>query len=258
MEQFGYLIHSTQLSDVEDIVRQAKQAVSEKANEIYRHLLVREIEAIVDDIALNICRRPEKQSILQAAQFALDNKIRYAAARQTASIYNFQVFAHLLSIGKDIYIQFGAASAPFHEALDKVNELDQQPSDPDSPAFQQISKLLEKLQGNEPPIGLPIYSGMAVMKPADPSALLFAPPSSRAEILARHTMSNRLLESVACGREIQNYQLMRYMDTVFELLDHPQVQSEIRLIQQELTRLLPVITSDMITYVNPEIIESTK
>lgn len=250
MEQFGYLFHSTQLADVETIVQQAKHVVFEKADEIYRSLLVQEIEAAVDDIALNICRRPENQSILQAAQSVLDNKIRYAMVRQVISIYNFQVFAHLLSCGnsKDTYIQFGAASTAFRDALDGVAGLEPVGSDPDSSTFQQISKLLEEQKGTEPPIGIPIYSGSAAAKPVDPSALSFSPPSNRAETIARHTMSNRLLESVACGREIQNYQLMRYMDTVFELLDNPQVQNEMRHIQQELTRILPVITSDMITY----------
>ena len=260
MEQFGYLIHSTQLTDVETIVRQAKHIVFEKAHEIYQSLLTQEVEAVVDDIALNICHRPENQSILQAAQAALDNKIRYAMARQVISIYNFQVFAHLLSCEnrKDTYIQFGAASMAFREALDRVTGLEPVDSDPDSPAFQQISKLLEKQKGNEPPIGIPIYPGAASTPLVVPAELSFAPPSARAETIARHTLSNRLLESLACGREIQNYQLMRYMDTVFELLDNPQIQKEMRHIQQELVRILPVITVEMITCLGTAIKEPSE
>lgn len=247
MEQFAYLIRSIQLSDIEEVIRKAKQSVAAQADILYHQLLAREIEAVVDDIALNICRRPEKQSILQAARSVLDNKIHYAVIKQAASMYNFQVYVHLLSCGKMTYIQFGAAFSQFHESLDGVAGLEPLDDDPNSTDFQQISKLLEKLRETEPPLGIPIYTDAVTRKAIDLSVLSFAPPSARAEAIARHTMSNRLLENMACGREIQNYQLMRYMDAVFEQLDQPQIQKEIVRIQQQLARLLPVITAEMIS-----------
>lgn len=249
----GYKIETNNPIDIENAIQEIKSTVVERANEAYHVQLSREIEEIVDDIALNIRPRPDDISILDLARGILLQKINYATANQLPTEYNYYVSLNVFFDGNNTYFKFNSTNNIYQKQVSKIKGL--------------ITYSLDEKEvgtGNEKEViwnnlmkrYKEIYPLSTQLFPTEDfvvnkKSLHFRGPSARALIIARHNLTNRYLNMIASGKEIPNYLLMRYMDQALEMVTSSQGKNELIALKDELVSkaLLPNITYALVSSV---------
>lgn len=229
------LLPNTTIQELRNLLNEVDETTKIQCLKKYHMLLSEEIELLVDNVALNVIKRPENTSLLLAAQEELNGRIRYAVSRQAPTTYNLQVSAAIGVTENACYLALLGMS----NMLDKI-----------IPELKK--KKFQFLQDDEIPTDEPHYIMERVLFPvglidADPTALKFHDTARRGMRAARHNLMNRLLTASAQGREIKNFQLMPYLDMVLEEMNRKEHISEVKRTGSELARILPEITVELIT-----------
>lgn len=220
---------------ITDITSSIKSEAEQAGNALYHELLSQEIETLVDNIALNIIPRPDKENLLKTAALELNRKISYAMASQGTTRYNLMVTEGINPQSDKTYFRIFTPNECLTQALRK--------------RLRKISELKPISDSGKLPPSVCVFTVRLypVDEPApDLSTLQFQSPQKRAQVIARHNMSNRLLSQISGGREIQNYQLMRYMDAVILELDGTEIKREIDAMEANLSGILPEITKQLL------------
>lgn len=235
MKQIFCLLPNDTIGELRNLLNTVEGTTKVFVKKRYHLLLCEEIEQKVDQIALNIMKRPDNFSILIEAQRELNGRIGYAISRQAPTAFNLQVSASACHIRERTYLILSGTK----EMMTGLSE--------------QLQKSgVDILKEKEHPDGEPELIMQRQLFPVgdikvDPELLKFHSVSRRGMRIARHNLTNRLLSAAAQGKEIQNYQLMYFMDLALEELHKKDMESEVKRMGSELSRILPEITYDLIS-----------
>lgn len=249
----GYKVNSNSPEDIELILGKIQAIIKERATAMYHTQLSKEIEILVDDIALNIQPRPSDISILDAARAILNMKIAYATAKNNPTQYNYFVSVNVMYSGEKTYIKFNSENNIYKKQLQKIEELVPfSMDDKDAPLISAEREgvwkaLMEKYSRGVQPLSAQLFPiGEFEL---NEKALKFSSPNKRAQAIARHNLTNKYISMFAQENEIPNFKLMEYMDEALLLLSEPKGKEELELLTNDLKQknLLPNITLAIIT-----------
>ncbi|MBQ8133800.1 MAG: hypothetical protein IJ192_05290 [Clostridia bacterium] len=233
MRKIFKLSHNT-VFEVNKDVSKLGDIAKEAGDKAYIKLFCEDTTNLIDNIALNIIPRPET-ALFNVVMQELDKKINLAVAAHFPTQYNIGLTANVVSCKKGTYIILSGVGNFWEQAfqstdLDELNEHDS-------------NKILDS-NNLTVAYSKQLYPhGNIDIKDAD---MIFPSVQQRASIKARHHIQHDLLKRVASGSEIQNYQLMNYMDQVIDLLSLETVKKDITETQRQLAMILPVITPEMV------------
>ena len=244
MKLIGYKISGQDVHELMRILGEMKEKTFLRLKARYKQLLVKEVEAIFDEVSLNMIPRPKEESIFEAAIKLLEQKIIGSSKTGTMTPYNFTNAVHVFYFEGDTYIKvqsgcwtFGPAFSrirglqEFHVKTDVELELEQ------GQIWQQIMAYSEDC----PPLGMTLFDLFRIPEfHVRIKDLKFHSVKERAAIRARHDVSNRLLGEIS-GGNIPNYKLMPYLDDVLELLGKEEAQEEMREKEKKLRAILRTI-----------------
>lgn len=246
----GYKTSITNIKTLEELFRQLREKLMERAREECRHLLEQEIENLYDDISLDKTQRPD--SIFTVAQNILKERIVQASLKQLPIEYNMNISANVLINEDFTFIKINSSNFIFKEVFDNFSELEEYSisdndilynSDTKSKRWQDIIKEYEDfspmcislLTGRED-----FHNGIKVEE------LSFSDVKSRLDILTRREMTSRLLNMYANYGQIPPLKLMEYMDNALLRLEHPDVFEEMSDIQMKIKPFITEITPELI------------
>ena len=235
MKQIFCLLPNNTIVELRNLLNTVEETTKVFAKKRYHLLLCEEIEQKVDQIALNIIKRPDNSTILNEARHELNGRIGYAISRRAPTMFNLQVSAAVCDIQGITYLVLSGTKEMMiglTECLKKSGVRIM--SEKEIPEGKQDSIMHRQL--------FPIDDIQV-----DPKLLKFHSVSRRGMRIARHNFTNRLLSAAAQGQEIRNYQLMYYMDLALEELNKKDMENEVKRMGSELSRILPEITYELIS-----------
>lgn len=224
--------HNT-LQEINRILDNIAKAVKPSGDDEYVRLFCQDAEILVDNIALNVLKRPDEPLFTGIMQ-ELDRKINLAIAAKFPTKYNLCVSASVVVRKNATYILISSEGDFCKKALEDLEYKELRKKD-----------ATELLQSDAPIMfSKQLYPAGNIDIPD--SKMAFTSAEERAAKLARHNVQSDLLKCIASGKEIQNYQLNEYFDQVFELMGKDAIKLEMSNAKMRLQTILPEITPDLI------------
>ena len=250
----GFRVPKVSLNKAETILNEIKKRVNVLANKRYNELLSREIESTVDNIVLGNIPQPKEQSIFDASVESLNKKIASATARRDNTEYNLSCSANLLLYENDTYVEICALNEMYDKVYEDIEGIEDFSVVDDGslipaadPKYEVWKDIIAKYK-HETVFTMRLYPVSGMKKP-EFSDLHFNSVEVRSEVSARHFIANVLLGGYSCGEQIQPYQLMELMDYALMRSSDAALSSSLKSRKNELMRILPEITEEMITKV---------
>ena len=265
---FGYKAGSddapiVNIKDLEMILLSMKKAVMDEAQVRYNTLLIRQIERIVDEIALGRFTRDPNTSILDIAKNETLRRIQYADRNMHPTEYNLSAGVQVLSLsdkkGRPVtYLKVNCPGSEdiYAKKFRKIKELI-----PYSIYEQDFDEKNEKVRiwedmGHKYSEDMPLcydlfsYQGLEYYGDSIESAIRekakFRGPKERAEELAMEETANYALAMYSTGGEIQPHKLFEYVFEAELRMQRPEF-TEFKLEKKnQLMAFLPVITDELI------------
>lgn len=255
------------VADLETILFEMKKIVIQQASISYANLVQRHIERLVDEIALNIVQRPERESILDAAANDVRSRIMYAEQRSQDTEYNLYVGAQVLSVTYNkkptIILRIIAPNDMYVKKLKKINELiplniyrnDVQKGGSREKLWESI---VTKYETDVPIVcNLLNYQQIKI----DPMKFKYRSKEERASDIAKEKVMNQLLSQYACDNEIPPHKIMGYVFSALNRMPYEEIQFAVECEKEQLMKILPEITFDLIVKtgaINPSLPEVHK
>lgn len=250
----GYLVKDIlSIQDIENILLMMRSIVNKRAGLAYKSLITRQIERIVDEIALNQWQRPENESILDIADGETKRRILYADQHGQPTEYNLYMGVQTM-IGKydgkpTVFFKTTVPNDIYSKELKKIPELipfDLYSSDVENKSSKQElwNSLCEKY-GTDIPFmtNLLIYDDLVM---PDLDTLKFKSPIERAAERAQEKVLNHFLALYARNQEIPPHKLMEYTLQAMERLTKPVGRDMVESEKEKLISILPAITVEML------------
>lgn len=249
----GYKVKTTDLVDIENILRKIKSKVLAMAEREYKKLLVTEIENLYDDIALNKVQRPNNASIFDTAVNTLNSRIKNASIRQLAIEYNFNLSVHIFMTVDTTYIKVNSSNFIYANDFKEISSYyltDVEALDRNNAKTRQWNDIMQMYENNAP-LGVTLISGNEICNTrAEVSKLKFSTINERIERQARHEMTTRLINMYADYKQIPSIKLMEYTEAALMRLDSEDVKEEYAGIRSELKKLILPIDMEVLQAVN--------
>ena len=251
MQKFhGYKIESNNLARINTILITAKKNINLAATEIYHKLLSEEITELVDNIAMDIIPRPTG-SLIDAANASVVEKIRFAESRGLPTEYNLAASVQIIPADKVCYLLFCGTNSFLEEAFASTTGIEdysvelEQGSDTETISSERGQKwlTLQKQCEEQPTI---LYANMCQQLSIDPKLLVFAQKEERANVRARHELTNQYINMYAAGKQIAPYELMSLMDRSLSLSLDENSQAKLTELKTRLMAILPEITMELL------------
>lgn len=251
MAQFlGYRIKSTNIGKVEKILRLAKVRLNDAASAEYHRLLSEEVCELVDDVTLGVCQRPE-YPLLEEATNRLNNRVSRAEFSSSGTEYDLRAGVTIIPDSQYTYLILNVSNPELEKAFCdtpgiedyKVNDGDVQ-NNAMTAAAAKWDELRKRCEA-QPSL---LSAGLTNRMNVDPEKLTYDTPIVRAKVRARRSMTSRLLNQYACGKEIKSAELMPMMDKALEKLMDPDVQAEMDDMTAQLASTLIEITTDLVLH----------
>lgn len=240
----GYKVKTTDLVDIENILRKIKSKVLARAEREYKKLLVLEVESLYDDIALNKVQRPNNISVFDMAVNSLNSRIKNASIKQLAIEYNFNLSVHIFIIEDATYIKVNSNNFIYANDFNSVKEIssyyltDVEALDKNNVKTIQWNEIMQMYENNAP-LGVTLLNGNDVCNTkTEVSKLKFSSVSERIERQARHEMITRLINMYADYKQIPATKLMEYTEEALIRLDNEDIKEEYSGIRSELKKLI--------------------
>lgn len=246
MQIHGYRIKTPSIAKVETVLLAAKNNVREAADRQYHELLSEEVCSLVDDITLNICQRPPC-SIFDEAVRRLNDKINRAEMTSSGTEYDLRAGVSVIPDGGYTYLMFSANNPALEEAFAATKQIEPYAVSGDDPNCEEAKKweaFCERYHRESPMLSASLTSRMF----ADIDKLTYASPMERAQTIARHNLTRRLLNQYACGREIQQQDLMSVMDRALAKLVENDSMSMLNEMTMQLSTTLIEITKELVVF----------
>lgn len=245
MQKFhGYRVKGATASFVEQILLKAKENIQQAAQEEYHLLLSDEVSQLIDDIAMNLCSRPNIP-ILDAAAETLNHRIMEAENFNTGTEYDLRSgvqvipdddgYTYFIFTSANPQLEAAFASTPGIEDYTVAIQLSD--IDDNNPTEQSVKwdTLNKRYSGSSPIISANLTSQVDL----DPNLIRIIDKNERAAVRARRHLTTVLLNRYACGKEIPNSQLMPILDKTFSRFLFEEENGELQRITDELLRILP-------------------
>lgn len=265
---FGYKAGSddapiVNIKDLEMILLSMKKAVMDEAQIRYNALLIRQIERIVDEIALGRFTRDPNTSILDIAKNETLRRIQYADRNMHPTEYNLSAGIQVLSLSdkKGRPVTYLKVNSPGSEEIyakrfRKIKELI-----PYNIYEEDFDEKNEKVRiwedmgqkySEDMPLCYNLFSYQELeyygdsLEEAIRGKAKFRDPKERAEELAMEETANYALAMYSTGGEIQPHKLFEYVFEAELRMQRPEF-TEFKLEKKnQLMAFLPVITDELI------------
>lgn len=253
----GFVFNNTQMKNIEEMLSKIRESVLSKARAKYQDLLKIEITFLIDNITLGIIDRPN-QSILSAAQHELSQQIIKASQQKNGSEFDFNVSIHIFCYDSKTYIRLNAENDIYSKQILKIEgllpfnltkkELDSGDSD-----HLEIWNILMKKHEQLQPLGMSLIQvdSLFSLSDADIKKFTYSKPVERADVHARHYLTNLIMNKLGNGEPIPPFRTMAYIDMALLLLSEPKWKSMFAEKKAELVKILPIIDYKMVT-LNPD------
>lgn len=246
----GYKANISNITEVEQLLRDLREKLMSRAKEECLHLLAREIESVHDDVALNKIQRP--QSIYHTALDTLINKIKHASLQQLPIEYNLCISVNILMNEDFVFFKVNCNNFIYGEVFKQfpvleeycVSDIDiMYNNDTKSKRWTELIKNYDEFQ----PMGATLISGREdFFSDFQLSDLQFIKASERLEILTRREITTRLVNMYSGGDQINPNKLMEYIDLSLLRLDTDEVTEEYNEIRKALKPLVIDIDANCI------------
>ena len=235
---YGFRIKSLDINEIMNSLNKVRQKIIKITNNEYHRLLSEEIMFLVDRVALNEIKRDPNVSIYDGAIQNVNERINRNETINSSTPYNLRVYVHILSDEEYTYIKLNCQNPIFVKAFDgledySLNEIECE----DNHNAKTIvwNKLHKKYKDIEP-----MVVSLTQEPNIDKSKLKFEDVKLRAEIIARHSITNQLLSMISGGREIPPLRLMEYIDEALQIFSKNEaIQKDYRDKVTKLMRILP-------------------
>lgn len=246
----GYKVSVDGIYELEQLLRNIKDKLMEKAKEECRILLTREIESLFDSISLNKIQRP--QSIYMTACEILSKRIQNASFKQLPIEYNYNISINILTNEDCIFAKVNSNNFIFKEVFDSVPEFEEysltdidilHSSDTKAKRWTELMNEYKEFQ----PISISLLTGREdFLNDIAPDELVFDTPENRVEVLTRQEMTTRLINMYANHEQIPPHKLTEYIEQALCRLDNAEIASDIYDIRNQLKMIIKPITADVI------------
>lgn len=246
MQIHGYRIKTPSISKVETILLAAKNNVREAADRQYHELLSEEVSALVDGITLNIYQRPPC-SIFDEAVRRLNDKINRTEMTSSGTEYDLRAGVSIIPDGGYTYLMFSANNPALEDAFASTKQIEPYAVSGDDVNSEEAKKwesFCERYHRESPMLSASLTSRMS----ADVDKLTYASPLERAQTIARHNLTRLLLNQYACGREIQQQDLMSTLDKALSRLVEDDQMSALSEMTMQLSSTLIEITKELVVF----------
>lgn len=215
----GFLLkNTTNLSDIELTLRKVESKLQKHTNKEYAAMLGEEIELICDNITMNVLKRNDNKPIVYVAKEQLDKRIQNAKQIGASTRCNLSVYVHVMCFENDTYFKVIAENKEllkaFHIAELKDISLSESECKDTNNTKTELWTTLHEMYKNTQPVSLNLSKTPEFI----PEKILFTPVKQRAALLARHAVTNKILNQLSGGEQIPPYRLMTYMDKALEMI----------------------------------------
>lgn len=246
MQIHGYRIKTPSVSKIETVLLAAKNNVREAADQQYHELLSEEVCTLVDGITLNIYQRPPC-SIFDEAVRRLNDKINRAEMTSSGTEYDLRAGVSIIPDGNYTYLMFSANNPALEAAFASTKQIEPYAvsgDDLNSDEAKKWEAFCERYHRESPMLSASLTSRMS----ADIDKLTYASPMERAQTIARHNLTRRLLNQYACGKEIQQQDLMSTLDKALSRLVENDQMSMLNEMTMQLSSTLIEITKELVEF----------
>lgn len=217
MVVYGYRINGTNMDEVWNVIAAVQKKMSKIASKIYHEQLGKEIAFLCDNVTLGVLNQEEDISIYDSAVQILNQRIEASGRVNSSTLYNYNVFAHIIPYEEHAYIKVICANQKLLKAFQSLEEYNLSESECKDPKnkkkiiWDKICSICEK---KEPfSINLSTTNLIPVKE-----HIKYPSVEERAETIARYTVQNHYLNEVAANSEIPPVRLMPFLDDMFELV----------------------------------------
>ena len=251
----GFLIRNvSDLADLELIIAEMKKRAEKRASAAYAELVRWQTERIVDEIALNRLKRPERESILDMAAGEVRRRVFYAERTMQNTEFclyaGLQVMSGKINGKPAVYFKIMSPNSMYDKVLRKVKELEPYAvttddlENPKGEKAQFYSALLEKYE-NEMPLSCSLinYDELSFK----PDEMKFRSPSERAGDIATEQVLSHLLSCYACDQEIPPNKLIEYSSFAFNRVKYEGFSEAIAFEKDRLSKILPEIDFELVS-----------
>lgn len=231
----GYRMRSLDMKDVMMELDKVKRRLKKQIEKFYHCLLGEEIAFICDNIALGTMQKDEKISIFDNAVSNLEFKINNAKQYSAEVKYNFHVYAYVMPFEDYTYIRVTCPNKELLKAFKQLEEysLSELECQDKKNSKTILWETLHDLYADSEPFVIDLSQKIEI----DREKIVYPEKKERAQIHARHSLTNHLLNQISGGREIPPLLLMPYMDIALEMLSDKEMQVEY---QKKVTHLMRI------------------
>ncbi len=233
----GYRIHSTDINSVMYELEKVKKNLKKITDRLYSNLIAEEITFLVDQISINAITRDPNVTIYDGALNNVNERIQRAELLNDYTKYNLRIFAHIMPDGEYTYLKVIAPNKEFYKAFKDFEEYSlnsEEVLDEDNAKTKLWNKLHEIYRYSEP-----MAINLTQSKDVDTESFKFPTPAERADVLARHNITQKILGEISGGRELPPLRFMSYIDEALDIISsNDTVKSEYN---QNLSKLIPIL-----------------
>lgn len=246
------------VADLELLIWEMRGIVHKYAGAAYKNLVSRQIERIVDDIAIGEYKQPDDHSIFDIAVQEVKRKISYAENRMNETEYNFYIGVQVMTGKIDgnpvAYFKVIAPNDIYSRHLKKIPDLiPYDINEDDLDAGKEKAELWGCLS-DKYSVDIPLSANLILHDEVtiDIKEMKFRTPQERAKDIAKEKILNHLLSAYGCGEQIQPNRLMEYIGQSIGRLNYGPMKMTWDVETKTLTNLLPEITEEIVFKNNPE------
>lgn len=217
----GFKTKSNSLAELNEKFGAIEKAIQTRAEKKYNELLGREIALWADLVTLNAVTLQDDCSIFERAVRSLAEKMFNASTADLYGVYNFRVYAHVVSFDDETYIHVLCAQEellkPFARAFEPCSVNDGLKTKEDDEKSAENEKLWQRIEET--------YKGRSLfgidLTPhftPDIDKVKYPPLAARCEMQARHQILNSLLSKMSGDAPIQPYMLMPLIDDAYDMI----------------------------------------
>ena len=250
-----YKMEGTNAKALLRALEMAKELVAKRSQENFHSLLSKEIENLVDGVALNEATKPENVQIIDAAFGMLINKIRTASANNYITEYNFNVKANVYIWRKNSYIEvatmqddlYGAVGAvPNFRDYSCVSGIDDETN---TAKRAELNGVITDYKNRSPLCYSLSYFSFG--KP-DFEDLSFSEPEVRIQKRARYRLTSQYLSMYAGGGNVEPNKLMSCLDDALIKLSDEKSKDLLEDYERTLRQIIIPITKEIVFGAKPK------
>lgn len=246
----GYRIKSTNITEVERILRLAKANLAEASKEEYHRMLSEEIAELIDDITLGIKPRPDIP-ILDAAVNILNEQVSNAENYGTGTEYDLRSGVTIIPDKGFTYMLLTVSNPALEPAFAGTEGIELYTVGIGMPGDGKVqdakNKKWERLYKRNEAAPSLLTASLTTMIQVDTSLIVFPDKATRANVRARRNLTSRLLNQYACGREIKSDRLMPLLDRALERILSNETSDTLSQMSDQLMNVLIDIDLELIT-----------